>query len=72
MPISDLGVSPRKQSLTLYIMPGFDRYEEHMGKLGKHKTGVSCLHVNKLEDVDQSTLRKLVVESVEYMRGKYG
>lgn len=66
------GVSPRKQSLTLYIMPGFDRYEELMGKLGKHKTGVSCLYVNKLEDIDLPTLRKLVTESVKYMRKKYG
>jgi len=37
------GFSPRKQSLTIYVMPGFDRYEELMSKLGKHKTGKSCL-----------------------------
>ena len=66
------GVSPRKQSLTLYIMPGFDRYEELMSELGKHKTGKSCLYVNKLEDVDLPTLRKLVTESFQYMRKKYG
>jgi len=66
------GVAPRKQSLTLYIMPGFDRYEELMGKLGKHKTGVSCLYVNKLDDVDLPTLRTLVSESFAYMKKKYG
>ena len=66
------GVSPRKQSLTLYIMPGFDRYEELMGTLGKHKTGVSCLYVNRLDDVDLPTLRKLVTESFAYMKKKYG
>jgi hypothetical protein len=66
------GVSPRKQSLTLYIMPGFDRYEELMGRLGKHKTGVSCLYVNRLDDVDLPTLRTLVAESFAYMRKKYG
>ena len=46
------GFSPRKQSLTLYIMSGFSRYEELMEKLGKYKTGKSCLYIKKLEDVD--------------------
>jgi hypothetical protein len=66
------GVAPRKHSLTLYIMPGFDRYEELMGRIGKHKTGVSCLYVNKLDDVDLPTLRTLVSESFAYMKKKYG
>jgi hypothetical protein len=43
-----------------------------MGRLGKHRTGVSCLYVNKLDDVDLPTLRKLISESVQYMRDKYG
>jgi hypothetical protein len=66
------GVSPRKQSLTLYIMAGFDRYPELLGKLGKHKTGKSCLYVNKLEEVDLPTLRTLVAESVEHMKRTHG
>ncbi|MFQ5942773.1 MAG: DUF1801 domain-containing protein [Anaerolineales bacterium] len=60
-----VGFSPRKQSMTLYIMDGFANYTELLGKLGKHKTGKSCLYINKLEDVDQSVLRELVEESVE-------
>jgi len=65
------GLSPRKQSLTLYIMPGFDRYDDLMKKLGKHKTGESCLYINRLEDVNMDVLEELVRESVEYMRNKY-
>jgi hypothetical protein len=61
------GFSPRKQNLTLYIMPGFDRYESLLEKLGKYKTGKSCLYVNKLEDVDPKVLRELVKKSVEHM-----
>lgn len=67
-----VGFSPRKQSLTLYIMPGFERYEELMEKLGKYKTGKSCLYINKLEDVDMEVLRQLVEESYGYMTEKYG
>ena len=61
------GFSPRKQSLTLYIMPGFDRYEQLLERLGKHKTGKSCLYVNKLSDIDMDVLRELVQESVKVM-----
>ncbi|MCG8454870.1 MAG: DUF1801 domain-containing protein, partial [Holophagales bacterium] len=66
-----VGFSPRKQSLTLYIMTGFSRYEELMAKLGKHKTGKSCLYVNKLADVDMGVLEELVRASVEHLRAKY-
>lgn len=65
------GFSPRKQNLTLYIMPGFGRYPELMKKLGKHKTGKSCLYINKLDDVDLDILQELVAESVRYMNAKY-
>ncbi len=61
------GFSPRKQSLTLYIMSGFEQYDALLDKLGKFKTGKSCLYVNKLEDVDPETLRELVRQSVEHM-----
>ena len=63
-----IGFSPRKQSLSLYIMSGFDEYEELLGKLGKHRTGASCLYINKLADVDMGVLRELVSQSVEHMR----
>lgn len=66
-----IGFAPRKQSLTLYIMPGFDRYEDLMAKLGKYKTGKSCLYINKLDDVNLETLKALIAESVEYMRRAY-
>lgn len=64
------GFSPRKNNITLYIMQGFDNYEHHLSQLGKHKTGKSCLYVKKLEDLDLDVLRKLISESVEYMRNK--
>ena len=61
------GFAPRKQALTLYIMPGFDRYADLMGNLGKHKTGKSCLYIKKLDDIDRSTLRELVDLSVQHV-----
>ena len=69
MPLT--GVSPRKQSLVLYIMPGFAGCAELLERLGKHKTGKSCLYINKLDDVDNEVLRQLVRESVQAMRAKH-
>jgi nucleoid DNA-binding protein len=62
------GFAPRKQALTLYIMGGHERYKALMTKLGKHRTGSSCLYINKLADVDLAVLRELIAESVAYMR----
>jgi hypothetical protein len=62
------GFSPRKQTLTLYIMAGFERCDELMQKLGKYKTGKSCLYINKLENVDMKVLKELVAESVRHMK----
>ncbi len=58
------GFSPRKQALTLYIMSGFSDYDALLAKLGKYKTGKSCLYVKSLADVDLEVLRELVEKSV--------
>ncbi|MBK8505844.1 MAG: DUF1801 domain-containing protein [Saprospiraceae bacterium] len=67
-----VGFSPRAQNLTLYIVPGFDRYDNLMEKLGKFKTGKSCLYINKLEDVEWDILEELSKSAYEYMTDKYG
>ncbi len=59
------GFSPRKQNLTLYIMPGFRNHAKLLKKLGKHKTGKACLYIKTLEDVDLDILHELIEESVE-------
>ncbi|MCY4429586.1 MAG: DUF1801 domain-containing protein, partial [Rhodospirillales bacterium] len=64
--------APRKQNLVLYIMPGFAGYEALLARLGKHRTGKSCLYVNKLDDVDPDVLEELVRESVADMKRRHG
>ena len=65
------GFSPRKQSITLYIMPGFEKYTELMDKLGKHKVGKSCLYITSLGDVHMPTLKKLIKLSYDHMTKTY-
>ena len=57
--------SPRKGDLTLYLMPGFENRGELMSKLGKHKTGVSCLYIKRLSDIHIPTLKKLIKASLK-------
>lgn len=65
------GFSPRKQALTVYILAGFRRFDTLMGKLGKYKTGKSCLYIKRLSDVDEKVLEQLIDRSVKYMRKNY-
>ncbi len=63
-----VGFSPRKQNLTLYVMPAIDDYDKLREKLGKHKVGKVCLYINKLDDVNQEVLREIVSRSVDFMK----
>jgi Domain of unknown function (DU1801) len=64
------GFSPRKQALVIYLGPGIDN-KALLARLGKHKAGVGCLYINKLDDVDRTVLRKLIANSVLEMRRLY-
>src|SRR5687768_7732569 len=63
-----IGFSPRKQNLTLYLMGGFNAHTDLLKKLGKHKTSVGCLYIKKLEDVD--VLKELMTESLKVMKNQ--
>lgn len=65
------GLSPRKQKLVIYITPGFKSYQPLMKKLGKHKASVSCLYINKLEDIDIGVLETLISRAYRDMKAKY-
>ena len=65
------GFSPRKAALTLYIMGGFDAYDDLMSKLGKYKMGKGCLYLKGLGDVDENALKELVTRSADHMSKKY-
>ena len=58
-----IGFSPRKASITIYFAEGFDRYGDQLAKLGKYKTSVSCLYINKLADIDIVILKDMVKQS---------
>lgn len=66
-----IGFSPRSTSLVLYLSDEYDGHAALMSKLGKHKTGVSCLYINKLADVDADVLKQMIAKSWAHMQAKY-
>ncbi len=62
--------SPRKQNLTLYVTHGFEDVQDLLKDLGKHKTSVGCLYINKLSDVDQKVLEKIIKYGFEASKKK--
>jgi len=65
-----VGLSPRKQSLTVYIAEGFDGHAELLRRIGRHSTGKSCLYLPRLSDVDLEVLRELVRQGFGQLNGK--
>ena len=60
-----IGFSPRKANLSLYISIGIQEHAAALEKLGKHKTGVGCLYINKLADVDMKVLEEMIETSLK-------
>lgn len=65
-----VGLSPRKQALTLYISDGYDQYAELMARLGPHTTGKSCLYIKRLSDIDRDVLRALIKDGFDRLNGR--
>ncbi len=59
-----IGFSPRKANLSLYISVGIQEHADALEKLGKHKTGVGCLYINKLDDIDLKVLEGMIHASL--------
>ncbi len=60
-----IGFSPRKASLSLYLMMDLKKQAATLKKLGKHKTSVGCLFINKLEDIDLKILKGMIDASLK-------
>jgi hypothetical protein len=63
--------APRKANMVVYIMPGFDDYQDLMADLGRYRTGSSCLYLGRLKSVNLEVLKTLITQSVAHMRRKY-
>lgn len=67
-----VGFSPRKAALVLYVPTGFEARDALLARLGRHSTGVGCVNVKKLEDIDMDVLRELLERSASHARRTHG
>ena len=66
-----LGFANRKQSITIYIMPGYQDFDAELARLGTHKTGKSCLYIKRLSDVDTDVLSEIMAKGLALMEARY-
>lgn len=67
-----VGFSPRKTAISLYVFTGKDAHEYLLEKLGKFRKGKSCIYINKLSDINQEELRKIISEAINFLELEYG
>ena len=66
-----VGFSPRKSEFAIYLSSAFDKREELLQQLGKHKAAKACVYIKKIEDIKVDILKKMITASVKYYKAKY-
>ncbi|GGA73818.1 DUF1801 domain-containing protein [Ornithinibacillus halotolerans] len=66
-----VGFSPRKAKISLYFATGDPEREKLLKDFGKHTTGKACVYINKVADIDEDVLKKLITQSISFLRETY-
>lgn len=66
-----VGFSPRKAKISLYFATGDEQRKALLSELGKHTSGAACVYINKLDDIDSDVLKKLILQSIEFLQNLY-
>lgn len=66
-----IGFSSRAQNISIYIMPGYQDFDDELSRLGKHKKGKSCLYIKRMSDVDEAVLHEMFEKGLALMAEKY-
>lgn len=66
-----IGFSNRAQNISIYIMPGYQNFDDELARLGKHKMGKSCLYIKRVSDIDEAVLREIMTKGLKIMEEKY-
>lgn len=65
------GFASRAQNISIYIMPGYQDFDDELSRLGKHKIGKSCLYIKRLSDVDEDVLEEMLAKGLRLLAKKY-
>lgn len=67
-----IGFSPRKSAISLYVYTGSEEHKYLLNNLGKYTMGKACIYIKKLSDINQEELKKLINETINFLKSKYG
>ena len=67
-----VGFAPRASTIAIYVSGSFNKREELLARLGKHKTDKGCINIKKLADVDVKTLQQIFINHLQHMKELYG
>ncbi len=65
------GFAARAQNISIYIMPGYQDFDDELSRLGKYKIGKSCLYIKRLSDVDEAVLEEMIAKGLKLLAEKY-
>lgn len=65
------GFAARAQNISIYIMPGYQDFDDELSRLGKHKIGKSCLYIKRLSDVDEVVLEDMIAKGLKLLAETY-
>ena len=57
------GFAARREATTVYLMDGIKAHAKALERLGPHTTGVGCLYVKDLDQIDLDVLEGIVAKS---------
>jgi len=67
------GFAPRKAATSVYLMDGVGAHATDLARLGRHTTGVGCVYLKNLDDIDLEVLEQIVARSYRTLTaGTYG
>ncbi len=66
-----VGFASGKAKISLYLWLQGQEREEILSRLGKHTSGVGCVYVNKLADIDEGVLREMIRLTMKSMAELY-
>ena len=66
-----VGFSSRARNISIYIMPGYQDFDDELSRLGKHSRGKSCLYIKRLSDVDMDVLEEIIAKGLSIMDERY-
>jgi hypothetical protein len=66
-----IAFSPRASAITLYLSGHFEKRDELLEKLGKHKTDKGCIYIKNLGSINIEVLQEMIINHIKHIKEIY-